>query len=105
MCKGICRANSFTIRPPVKQRHKTLLDKAPIITSGSYDKKYIVFDIENTPSRGWFYNMWQIGNIVWGDKKWFTLSWSYSYLEEEKVHHRSLRDYKEWSKAHCSKCD
>lgn len=86
------------------KRHKTLLDKKLIIQDGEYHRKYLVYDIENTPSIGAYYNRYHVGNIVWRLHNDFLLSWSYSYLGEDKVYHKSIHDYMEWKKAHCNKC-
>lgn len=57
-----------------------------------------MFDIENSPSSGLFYELWKEGNIVSIEKQWYLLSFAYKWLGEKKTHVISLPDFKLYKK-------
>jgi hypothetical protein len=51
------------------------------------------FDVENTPSIGYFWgNLWET-SIIEVTEPWYMLSFSYKWLGENKIHCRALPDY------------
>jgi DNA polymerase elongation subunit (family B) len=56
--------------------------------------KVVLFDIENAPSLGWFYDLWKEGNIVGTEAEQYFLSFAYKRLGERKVHSFALPDFK-----------
>lgn len=62
------------------------------------NKKILIYDIETSPSLGYYFNLYQEGNIVWDEKSWYMLSFSWKWLGENKVHVLSLPDFETYSK-------
>jgi hypothetical protein len=57
-----------------------------------------LYDLENAPSLGWYYDRYKEGNIVADERDWFMLSFAYQWLGEKKVHVRALCDYPGYTK-------
>lgn len=51
------------------------------------------FDVENSPSLGWYYDLYREGNIVSTKQAWFMLSFAWKHPGKSKVHCRGLIDY------------
>ncbi len=62
------------------------------------NRKIASFDIETSPSRGWYFNLYQEGNILEVDKHWHIMSFAYKWLGEDKVYVVSMRDFKLYKK-------
>jgi hypothetical protein len=56
------------------------------------------YDLENSPSLGWYYDRWKEGNIVANEADWFMLSFAYQWIDEKKVHCKALCDYPGYAK-------
>lgn len=56
------------------------------------------FDIETSPSRGYFFNLYKEGNILEVDKYWKILSFSYKWLGDEKAHVVAMSDFPRYKK-------
>jgi hypothetical protein len=54
----------------------------------------VLFDIENAPSLGWFYDLWKEGNIVGTKSEQYFLSFAYKRLGDKKVKSCALPDFK-----------
>lgn len=55
--------------------------------------KILLFDIENAPALGYFYDMYKEGNIVEVLETPYMLSFAYKWLGEGRVHSKALPDY------------
>ena len=86
------------------KKYKKLLDTPSLIKNPDYKNQVITLDIETAPSEGAYYNPFQKNNIVWTNRYWFILGWVVKYLGKNKTIAYTLDDFKEWKKAHCSKC-
>lgn len=53
-----------------------------------------MFDVENAPSLGWFYDLWKEGNIVGTKAEQYFLSFAYKWLGDSKVKSCALPDFK-----------
>jgi hypothetical protein len=60
--------------------------------------RILYFDLENSPSLGWYYDRYREGNIVADEQDWFLLSFAWQWEDETKVHVRGLCDYPTYSK-------
>lgn len=60
---------------------------------GEKPPRIAFFDVENSPSLGWFYDLYTENNIVATEQPWFMLSFAWAGSENDRVHHRSLPDY------------
>ena len=56
------------------------------------------FDVENSPSLGWFYDLYKEGNIVATEQPWFMLSFAWKKPGNSKVHCEGLIDYPGYDK-------
>jgi hypothetical protein len=56
------------------------------------------YDLENAPSKGWFYDPHKEYNIIEVEEDWFMLSFAWQWMGESKVHCRALCDYPGYSK-------
>ncbi len=54
------------------------------------------YDIECTPSLGYFYDRWKENNIVATIEPWFMLSFAWQELGSETIHCKALCDYPTW---------
>lgn len=55
--------------------------------------KILLFDLENSPSLGYFYDQRKEDNIVAVIEEWFLLSFAYKWLGEREVHVYALPDF------------
>jgi hypothetical protein len=62
------------------------------------NKKILLYDIETSPSMGYYFELYREGNIVWNEKSWYMLSFAYKWLGEEKTNVVSLPMFKSYSK-------
>jgi DNA polymerase elongation subunit (family B) len=53
-----------------------------------------LFDIENAPSLGWFYDLWKEGNIVGTKAEQYFLSFAYKWSGDKTVRSFALPDFK-----------
>jgi len=60
--------------------------------------KTLFFDIETAPSRGYYFQLYKEGNILWTDIPWYMLSFSWKWLGKSKVHVSALTDFKSYNK-------
>jgi hypothetical protein len=56
------------------------------------------FDLENSPSLGWYYDRYKEGNIVADEQDWFMLSFAWQWADEKKIHCKALCDYPGYEK-------
>lgn len=61
--------------------------------------KILLFDIENAPSLGWFYDLWKEGNIVGTKSEQYFLCFAYKWLGDSTVRAFSLPDFKGYKPA------
>lgn len=62
------------------------------------DAKILLFDIETSPAKGYFFgNVWET-NIIQVIEHSFLLSFAYKWLDEKKVHVRALPDIRGYKK-------
>jgi DNA polymerase elongation subunit (family B) len=62
------------------------------------EPKILLFDIETSLNRGYFFNLYQEGNIVEVESYWYMLSFAYKWLGQKKTHVMSLPDFKGYSR-------
>lgn len=55
--------------------------------------KILFFDIETSPSLGYYFQLYKEGNIISTKADWYILCFSYKWLDEKKVHSEALIDY------------
>ncbi len=55
--------------------------------------KILLWDLENAPSLGWFYDLWKEGNIVGTKAEQYFLSVAYKWLGDKKVRSFALPDF------------
>jgi hypothetical protein len=60
--------------------------------------KICYYDLENSPSLGWYYDRYKEGNIVADEQDWFMLSFAWTWGDEKKVHCKALCDYPGYAK-------
>lgn len=60
--------------------------------------KILLFDIETAPSRGYYFDPYKEGNILWTDQDWFILSFAYKWFDKKATHVKALPDYKRYNK-------
>lgn len=67
--------------------------------------RILFYDIENSPSLGWYYDRYKKGggNIIADKQDWFMLSFAYKWLGEDETHVRALPDYRGYNRNR--KCD
>ena len=54
------------------------------------EPKILLFDIETSLSRGYFFDLWKEGNIVEIELSWYMLSFAYKWAHQKKVHVAAL---------------
>ncbi len=54
------------------------------------EPKVLLFDIEVSLSKGYFFDLWKEGNIVEIESSWYMLSFAYKWLDKKKVHVAAL---------------
>lgn len=57
------------------------------------EPRILFLDVENTPTLGFFYDLWKEGNIVSTEKDWYMLSIAYQWAGEKTVKCLGLVDY------------
>ncbi len=67
------------------------------------DPKVLLFDIETSLSKGYFFDLYKEGNIVEIEASWYMLSFAWKWLDEKQVHVLTLPDMPGYSKN--KKCD
>lgn len=60
--------------------------------------KILFLDVENSPSLGYYYDLWREGNIVGTEKPWYMLSIAYQWAGSKTVHCLGLVDYPQYKK-------
>ncbi len=61
--------------------------------------KVLLFDIETSLSRGYFFDLWKEGNIVEIEASWYMLSFAYKWAHQNKVHVAALPHFPGYLKA------
>jgi len=56
------------------------------------------YDLENSPSLGWYFDRWKENAIVADEQDWFMLSFAWQWADEKKVHCKALCDYPGYAK-------
>lgn len=56
--------------------------------------RILIWDLENAPSLGYFYDLWKEGNIVDTKVGWYLLSVAYKWLGDKQVKCFALPDFK-----------
>jgi DNA polymerase elongation subunit (family B) len=56
--------------------------------------RILLWDLENAPSLGWFYDLWKEGNIVGTEAEQYFLSVAYKWLGDKTVKSFALPDFK-----------
>lgn len=56
--------------------------------------KVLLFDIETSPSKGYYFDLWREGNIVWTEEEWYMLCFAYKWLGKKKIRTHALPDFK-----------
>lgn len=62
------------------------------------EPRILVFDIETSLSKGYFFDLWKEGNIVEIESSWYMLSFAWKWLGEKKVHVLTLPDFPGYAK-------
>lgn len=62
------------------------------------NKKILIYDIETSPSLGYYFELYKEGNIVWDEKSWYMLSFAWKWFGEDKTHVLALPDFKTYKK-------
>ena len=55
--------------------------------------KILLMDIETAPSKGYYFDLWKEGNILWEESEWYMLSFSYKWLDKKSTYVKALPDY------------
>jgi len=67
------------------------------------EPKILLFDIETSLSRGYFFDLWKEGNIVEIESSWYMLCFSYKWADQKKVHVSALPHFPGYAKS--PQCD
>ncbi len=62
------------------------------------NKKILLYDIETSPSLGYYFELYKEGNIVWNEKSWYIMSFSWKWLGESTTHVLSLPDFPQYKR-------
>lgn len=76
---------------------KTLLDKPLLFKDPNYNKKVLLFDIENSPLISYTWGLWE-QNVIEVKEEWYILCFAYKWLGEKEIHFVSLPDFKGYKK-------
>ena len=76
---------------------KTLLDKPILFKDPDYNKKILLFDIENTPLISYTWGIWE-QDVIEVKEEWYILCFAYKWLGEKETHIVALPDFKEYKK-------
>jgi len=68
-----------------------------IIKDPSYNKRILIFDIENTPLISYNWGIWE-QNAIEVKEDWYILCFAYKWLGEKKTHIVALPDFKGYEK-------
>lgn len=60
--------------------------------------KILIYDIETSPNLGWYFNLYQEGNILKVEDHWHMLSFSWKFLGDKKTHVLCLADFPDYKK-------
>lgn len=75
----------------------TLLDKPILFRDPNYQKKILLFDIENTPLITYTWGIWE-QNVIEVKEEWYILCFAYKWLGEKETHIVALPDFKGYDK-------
>lgn len=76
---------------------KNLLDGNVLFKDPDYQKKVLLFDIENTPLISYTWGIWE-QNVIEVKEEWYILCFAYKWLGEKKTNIVSLPDFKGYEK-------
>jgi DNA polymerase III, epsilon subunit and related 3''-5'' exonucleases len=76
---------------------KELLNSPSLIKDPSYNKKVLLFDIENTPLVSYTWGIWE-QDVIEVKAEWYILCFSYKWLGEKETHCIALPDFKGYKK-------
>ncbi len=62
------------------------------------EPRILLFDIETSLSKGYFFDLYREGNIVEIEASWYMLSFSWKWLGEKKIHVAALPDFPGYAK-------
>ena len=74
-----------------------LLDGNNLIRDPNYNKKVLVFDLENSPLISYNWGIWE-QNAIEVKEDWYILCFAYKWLGEKKTHIVALPDFKGYEK-------
>lgn len=60
--------------------------------------KILLFDIETAPNLGYFFNLYQEGNILGIKEHWYILSFAWKWLDEKQTHVLGLPNFSSYKK-------
>ncbi len=60
--------------------------------------RVLIFDIETSLSKGYFFDLWKEGNIIEIESSWYMLSFAWKFLGEKKTHVLALPDFPGYAK-------
>jgi hypothetical protein len=76
---------------------KTLLDKPVLFKDPKYNKKILLFDIENTPLVTYTWGIWE-QDVIEVKEEWYILCFAYKWLGEKETHIVALPDFQGYEK-------
>lgn len=56
-------------------------------------QKIAFFDIETAPAKGYYFELYKEGNILWTEKDWYILSFAWKWLGDKRVNVVALPDF------------
>lgn len=57
------------------------------------NQKVLLYDIETSPNLGWYFALYQEGNILEVEEHWHMLSFAWKWLGDKQTHVLSLKDF------------
>ena len=76
-----------------KKKEWGLLDKPVLFKDPKYNKKILLFDIENTPLISYTWGIWE-QDVIEVKEEWYILCFAYKWLGEKETHIVALPDFK-----------
>lgn len=74
-----------------------LLDSPTLLGDAKYNKKILLFDIENSPIVGYTWQIWET-NVVEVKEEWYILCFAYKWLGEKETKVVALPDFRGYNK-------
>lgn len=99
MTKNEKRQKLTHLEKKPKKRYSGLLNEnTPIlIKDPHYNKKILLFDIENTPLISYTWGIWE-QDVIEVKEEWYILCFAYKWLGEKETHIIALPDFKGYKK-------